>query len=580
MDIRKRISGVFLVLVEEVQPNAMKIWRIWPAILLHTLFASAITVLSIRGIVHLEIPNIMLTVLGVVIGFVISYRATSGYERYWLGRGYWSDIVKNSRVLSRLIWFHVPARLSPKTPEEVQAGQQQRTVKEMKKVMAEKSMALDLVYGFSLAVKHHLRGETGIYYEDLYHLVRPLHDHEHTADNERRHNTSTDLLSPRRGHRITTQVSAAQSGIPVPPTPLVASTSKDSYQPPAAERPTADPMVPPINAYGTFDPSILTNRSVPSTSQRPRERSASPASHFSSISSINQPLLPSTQPPNQDMMNKVSPDLIPFAGLMTSIKRSLGFQRPEEASAEHVGLNEDDDFNDAYVAKRRWQGPVQSGLHMKHHPKVAGDGENLPLEIVRCLSEWFSVLEDRGTVPGTSMGTMVATLASFEDSLTGLERILTTPLPFTHQVRSLPDGKPTTANRASCSLTSLSRHTVWLYLFFLPFQLVNQFAYYTIPGVAIAAFIYLGFVAAGEEIEQPFGYDDNDLDLDLFCKSIIGLDINHLKTSPALNSYLGPLQEDPQVLHRRSLTLNEITSSTAVDDIEDAETTASPVSAP
>ena len=47
--------------------------------------------------------------------------------------------------------------------------------------------------------------------------------------------------------------------------------------------------------------------------------------------------------------------------------------------------------------------------------------------------------------------------------------------------------------------------TVWLYLFFLPFQLVPQFAWYTIPGVAIAAFIYLGFLAAGEEIEQPFG---------------------------------------------------------------------------
>jgi predicted membrane chloride channel (bestrophin family) len=51
----------------------------------------------------------------------------------------------------------------------------------------------------------------------------------------------------------------------------------------------------------------------------------------------------------------------------------------------------------------------------------------------------------------------------------------------------------------------LSFSTVWLYLFFLPFQLVNQFGYYTIAGTAMAAFIYLGFVAAGEEIEQPFG---------------------------------------------------------------------------
>lgn len=59
----------------------------------------------------------------------------------------------------------------------------------------------------------------------------------------------------------------------------------------------------------------------------------------------------------------------------------------------------------------------------------------------------------------------------------------------------------------SVSLSESNRHdsTVWVYLFFLPFQLVSQFGYYAIPGVAIAAFIYLGFIAAGEEIEQPFG---------------------------------------------------------------------------
>lgn len=46
---------------------------------------------------------------------------------------------------------------------------------------------------------------------------------------------------------------------------------------------------------------------------------------------------------------------------------------------------------------------------------------------------------------------------------------------------------------------------MWIYLFFLPFQLVELFGWYSIPGTVIAAFIYLGFVAAGEEIEQPFG---------------------------------------------------------------------------
>lgn len=38
--------------------------------------------------------------------------------------------------------------------------------------------------------------------------------------------------------------------------------------------------------------------------------------------------------------------------------------------------------------------------------------------------------------------------------------------------------------------------------------MVEQFEWFTIPGVCIAAFFYIGFLAAGEEIEQPFGYDE------------------------------------------------------------------------
>ncbi|KAJ2932541.1 hypothetical protein H1R20_g4565, partial [Candolleomyces eurysporus] len=460
----------------------------------------------------------------------------SGYERYWLGRGYWSDIVRNSRTLSRLIWFHVPARLSPKTPEEVQSGQPQRSAQEVNKVMAEKRMALDLIYGFALAVKHHLRGETGIYYEDLYPLVRPLHDHEHTADDDQIHASTSALPSPRRGHRITTKVSAAQSGIPsavseAPPSPQIFAPQPflpQQFVPtPADDR---NPIIPPINAYGTFDGSTVVSRNL--------RRTGSPESHVSSISSVSRPLLPSSQPPAESVRNKVSRDLIPFAMVWNHFKHKLGFHGQDETICAESEVSRDDD---PYAVKRRWAGPVQAGpLHMKQHPKVAGHGENLPVEILRCLSEWFSVLEDRNVVPG-SLLLLPSPCANVDmDSLTGLERILTTPLPFVYSVHI--------------------RHTVWVYLFFLPLQLVSQFGYYTIPGVAIAAFIYLGFVAAGEEIEQPFGYDDNDLDLDLFCKAIIGVDINHLKSSPALNAHLGPLHENPTVVHRRSLTLNEMSN--------------------
>jgi hypothetical protein len=72
----------------------------------------------------------------------------------------------------------------------------------------------------------------------------------------------------------------------------------------------------------------------------------------------------------------------------------------------------------------------------------------------------------------------------------------------------------------------------------------------------VAAFLYLGFLAAGEEIEQPFGYgrylcfpcipyllktapDNNDLDLDFFCRHIIHTDLADIRKISCPNSDLG-----------------------------------------
>lgn len=153
--------------------------------------------LSLEHIIDLEIPNVMLTVLGmfsisrhtlhspliplssqvwssassspiaqsagtssclVTEERISNKKKLTRYERYWLGRTCWSDVMRNCRSLGRLIWFHVPLRTSPKTPEETAAGTTKRSVRELNKVMAEKRMALDLVEGFAVALKHHIRG--------------------------------------------------------------------------------------------------------------------------------------------------------------------------------------------------------------------------------------------------------------------------------------------------------------------------------------------------------------------------------------------------------------------------------------
>ena len=72
------------------------------------------------------------------------------YSHYWLGRTCWFDMMRNARGMSRVIWFHVPPRLSPFTPEEIAQGMPQKSQEEMLKVMAEKRMALDMIEGYAL----------------------------------------------------------------------------------------------------------------------------------------------------------------------------------------------------------------------------------------------------------------------------------------------------------------------------------------------------------------------------------------------------------------------------------------------
>lgn len=71
-----------------------------------------------------------------------------------MGRTYWSDIVRNSRTFGRLLWFHVPLLLTPRSPSQPAVNDAE--VEE--RIMREKRMALDLIEGFAVATKHHLRG--------------------------------------------------------------------------------------------------------------------------------------------------------------------------------------------------------------------------------------------------------------------------------------------------------------------------------------------------------------------------------------------------------------------------------------
>ena len=64
------------------------------------------------------------------------------------------------------------------------------------------------------------------------------------------------------------------------------------------------------------------------------------------------------------------------------------------------------------------------------------------------------------------------------------------------------------------------RRALILYCFTLPFALVRDFGWGTIPDTLLVAYVFFGIEEIGVEIEDPFGVDDNDLPLERICATI------------------------------------------------------------
>ncbi|KAG8688935.1 hypothetical protein FRC11_004486, partial [Ceratobasidium sp. 423] len=137
---------------------------LWPELLFFTGIGAMVTCVSKLTDTKLSFSPQLLTVLGTVLGLVISFRTTSAYDRYWEGRKLWTTISLSSRNLANLIWIHVPTDRSAKSSTPLPKDH-------LLRVTIEKTSMINLIQAFSVSVKHYLRGEPGIYYQDLYPLI-------------------------------------------------------------------------------------------------------------------------------------------------------------------------------------------------------------------------------------------------------------------------------------------------------------------------------------------------------------------------------------------------------------------------
>lgn len=92
------------------------------------------------------------------------------------------------------------------------------------------------------------------------------------------------------------------------------------------------------------------------------------------------------------------------------------------------------------------------------------------------------------------------TISAMVGAAASCERIKNTPIPFSYSL--------------------LLHRTAYLYCFLLPFGLVDTVGFMTPFVVAIVAYTFFGLDALGDEIEEPFGEDANDLPLNAICRAI------------------------------------------------------------
>ncbi|KAF7327759.1 hypothetical protein MKEN_00355500 [Mycena kentingensis (nom. inval.)] len=482
---------------------ATALFRCWHILVLYAGWATLITVLDYHHY-KVRIPNTLLTVVGTVLGFIISYRTTSSFERYNEGRRLWSQIILASRTFARTTWYQEPS--GGQTADEMKA-----------RGMVEKKTIINLIEAFAVAVKHYLRAEDGIYYQDLYYLVKFLPAYAlppGIASNADLINPSDDFfprppnlsappqvpqsspgtsfLYQRTSPTVPNQPTYSQSdpGLPLPVTSPERRTSfrgRLTIQEHGPTRPTPPPLVlsPPTRdnsleekesqkgadlARATSTTSVRTLRSpLPGEPQKvilPRSDEAF--------------LLPGKLPPGYHIF-----DLWPLSMLVSCLT----------------------------ARGRSVKGKKAARIRAKMLRENAKGSHNLPLEISLYLSSYIAALQRRKQldVPTTNM--LLGTLNQLVDALTGLERILTTPVPHSYSIHLWV---------VAC-----------LYCLALPSQIIATMGWLTIPGTIIVAFIFIGFLSAGEEIENPFGYDKNDLNLDHFTSNIIRSELRAITSSSA-----------------------------------------------
>ncbi|KAH8702723.1 Bestrophin, RFP-TM, chloride channel-domain-containing protein [Phaeosphaeriaceae sp. PMI808] len=121
-------------------------------------------------------------------------------------------------------------------------------------------------------------------------------------------------------------------------------------------------------------------------------------------------------------------------------------------------------------------------------------GLGLPLQLTVLVESYLRRGFDRGWFNAPLASQMTVQINNLVDAYGKMETIRSTPIPVAHLIHQ--------------------KQALALYSCVLPFAIVDDYGWWSILIVAIVAFTLYGIEGIGVQLEDPFGYDKNDIKMD------------------------------------------------------------------
>ncbi len=126
-----------------------------------------------------------------------------------------------------------------------------------------------------------------------------------------------------------------------------------------------------------------------------------------------------------------------------------------------------------------------------HYLKNIEEDKHVPNQLALLMYQRVHQLQKDGLLQPEHLYYLNTELQAFTDICGGCERIKNTPIPFSYSV--------------------FIKKFIFIYVMTLPFGYVFSMGYYVIPVVAFVFYVLASLELIAEEIEDPFGGDENDV---------------------------------------------------------------------